>query len=68
MEHGRWSRGMLIEDEEGVEWILRKADTEASVSSIRRRTHEVAEWVQLHSKMWLRNLQMCVNQKTRRTR
>ena len=48
MEHGRWSRGMLIEDEEGVEWVLRKADTEAMLVVSEEEPPEVAEWVQLH--------------------
>jgi len=48
MEHGRWSRGMLIEDEEGIEWVLRKADPEAMLVVSEEEPPEVAEWVQLH--------------------
>ena len=48
MEDGRWSRGMLIEDEEGIEWVLRKADPEAMLVVSEEEPPEVAEWVQLH--------------------
>lgn len=29
LEHGRWGRGISVEDNDGVQWVIRKADTKA---------------------------------------
>jgi len=48
LEHGRWSRGIHIEDTDGVEWIIRKADTDAILMVTEDEPAEVTEWITLH--------------------
>lgn len=48
LEHGRWSRGIHIEDNEGVEWIIRKADTDSILMVTSDEPSDVSEWVELH--------------------
>jgi len=47
LEHGRWSRAVMIEDDEGVEWAIRKADIEAILVVSEDEPGEVQEWVGL---------------------
>ena len=51
MEHGRWSRGVLIEDDEGVEWVIRKADTEAILAMTEEEPDEINQWITLHKEL-----------------
>jgi len=47
MEHARWGRGVLIEDSEGTEWVIRKADTDCILMVSEEEPAEVGEWLQL---------------------
>jgi len=48
VEHGRWSRAVMIEDSEGVEWVIRKVDTECILAVSSEEPAEIGEWINLN--------------------
>jgi co-chaperonin GroES (HSP10) len=45
LEHGRWSRQFLIEDNDGVDWVLQKADIDAILLVSEEEPLEVTNWI-----------------------
>jgi co-chaperonin GroES (HSP10) len=48
VEHGRWSRAVMVEDSEGVEWVIRKVDTECILAVSSEEPPEIQQWINLN--------------------
>jgi len=51
LEHGRWSRQVLIEDSKGQDWVIQKADVDAILLVSEEQPAEVDSWLELQSEM-----------------
>jgi co-chaperonin GroES (HSP10) len=51
LEHGRWSRQVLVEDNEGQDWVIQKADTDAILLVSQDQPAEVDSWLSLKQEM-----------------
>ena len=49
LEHGRWSRSINIVDNDGVEWLLQKADIDSILLSTQEEPEDVKGWLE-HNK------------------